>query len=65
MTWRYWAYKAGQVIGAGGVLFIALWLIGHPSFEPNPIIRWMEIVFSLIAFIILGCDALDLNPAED
>jgi hypothetical protein len=65
MSWKYWAYKAGQCIGGGGTLFIAIWLLTHPWYEPHASIRWLEIIFSIIATVVLGADALDLNPQED
>jgi hypothetical protein len=65
MSWKYWAYKAAQVVGAGGTLHIAIWLILHPIYEPHASIRLLEIVLSIFATIVLGADALDLNPEED
>jgi hypothetical protein len=64
-AWRYWLYKFGQVFGAGATAFIALWLLTHPSYEPNALIRWFEIAGSLAASIVLACDILDLSPEED
>lgn len=58
-------YKLGQIIGAGATLFISLWLFSHPTFEPNATIRWAEIILSVVAALMLGADALDLNPTED
>ena len=58
-------YKIAQAVGSGGTLFLGLWLLTHPYFEPNELIRWGEIVVSFIASAVLGADFLDLNPEED
>jgi hypothetical protein len=63
--WKYWAFKVGQIFGAGATAFIAVWLIFNPWYEPHRSIRLFEIVVSLIASVILCADALDLAPEED
>jgi hypothetical protein len=65
VSWKCWAYKFGQIIGIGATTFIAFWLITHPLYEPNILIRWFEIIGSLIAAVILGADVLDLSPGKD
>ncbi len=65
MTLKSLMYKVGQVFGAGATFFIATWLLTHPEYEPNPVVRLFEIAGSYVATVILCLDFLDLNPSED
>jgi len=63
--WQLIVYKIGQVFGCAATLFIALWLIFHPDYEPRLWLRLFEIIGSLIAAVILAADVLDLTPEFD
>lgn len=65
MKWLKAVYKIGQVVGCGATAFIALWLIFNPWYEPHLSLRSVEIVGSLVAAVVIGADALDLNPLDD
>jgi len=58
-------YKIGQLIGASATIFIASWLLCFPHYEPNPIIRWFEVLGSYLAAGILILDIIDIHPRED
>jgi len=59
-------YKIGQILGSGATFVMASYLLLYPKFfEPNPIIRWFEIIGLYLASGILFLDALDIHPFED
>ena len=65
MAWKYIAYRIGQVFGASACIFIALWLIFNPHFEPVLWLRLFEIIGSLVAAVILVADFFDIHPEYD
>lgn len=65
MNWQQVVYKIGEVFGTAATLFIAVWLLLHPDFEPLVPLRAFEILGSLFAAIILCVDVLDLTPEWD
>ena len=65
MKWQQVIYKIGEVFGAAATLFIAIWLLFHPNFEPIVLLRAFEIIGSLFAAVILCIDVLDLTPEWD
>lgn len=65
MKWQQVVYKIGEVFGIASTLFIAIWLLLHPDFEPLVPLRAFEIVGSLFAAVILVIDVLDHTPEWD
>lgn len=65
MSLRSMAYKAGQIIGAAGGIFIGSWLVLKPWFETNELLRWIEVFMAFFSAMMLIADACDVNPTED
>jgi len=60
-----WSYKVGQLFGASATLTLGVGLLLGWLWEPNPWVRWFEIVGSFVAAIILIADLLDIHPRVD
>jgi len=58
-------YKVAQLFGAAACLTIGLGLMLGWLYEPNLWIKMFEVIGSLVAFVLLLMDILDIHPEVD